>query len=361
MSAFTVPLKTAPPSQISDLDIPDSDFDYGLDEALLLEETSQNQTSQPSLVSTTLPPPSDPTINPHLAAAAITAEVESAKKHINNPSLDPQNTSHYILGTLIVRVISGRNIPAAYAGGLSQVFTGGSTSTQKKNAQPRSQRVLRMLSSGTSNPYCKVTFDSTSQNLQQVFDTLDPNFTRESLFFDVKLPTKDLALVESFEPPSSILTVDLLHTDQENVKGKKGIKKSQDIEITPLGSIRLNILDIITGRASSVDDWFDLPSQGQLRIMVEYEVTDPAPQIRDLVLLNGFCTPSDLYPIPVDRMFEVDDVEGDRVVLRCFSEEEWECVFEVHRFCVIGGRRHQKAIEQYQDKVSRSIYLRRIV
>lgn len=225
MSAFTVPLKTAPPSQIPD--IPDSDFDYGLDEALLLEETSQNQTSQPSLVSATLPPPSDPTINPHLAAAAITAEVESAKKHINNPSLDPQNTSHYILGTLIVRVISGRNIPAAYAGGLSQVFTGGSTSTQKKNAQPRSQRVLRMLSSGTSNPYCKVTFDSTSQNLQQVFDTLDPNFTRESLFFDVKLPTKDLALVESFEPPSSILTVDLLHTDQENVKGKKGIKKSQ--------------------------------------------------------------------------------------------------------------------------------------
>lgn len=60
-------------------------------------------------------------------------------------------------------------------------------------------------------------------------------------------------------------------------------------------------------------------------------------------------------------MFEVDDVEGDRVVLRYVSEEEWECVFEVHRFCVIGGRRHQKAIEQYQDKVSRNIYLRRIV
>jgi hypothetical protein len=162
MSAFTVPVSSNPsPLQSSEITDPfniDEDFDYGIDDALLLEEEEQHSQQQQ------LPPPPHPSVNAHAHAAALASQVDTTKKILSstlpngsvNPLLNPSENSHYILGTLIVRVVSGRDVPAAIAGGFGQVFTGGSNDAQKKNKQPRSQRVLRMLSSGTSNPFCRV-------------------------------------------------------------------------------------------------------------------------------------------------------------------------------------------------------------
>ena len=164
MSAFTVPVSSnpSPPqsSEITDPNYIDEDFDYGIDDALLLEEALHSQQQQQQQ----LPPPPPPSVNAHAHAAALASEVDTTKKILSstlpngsvNPLLNPSENSHYILGTLIVRVVSGRDVPAAVAGGFGQVFTGGSNDAQKKNKQPRSQRVLRMLSSGTSNPFCRV-------------------------------------------------------------------------------------------------------------------------------------------------------------------------------------------------------------
>ena len=80
-------------------------------------------------------------------------------------------------------------------------------------------------------------------------------------------------------------------------------------------------------------------------------MADERPTVGDMVRLNGFCSPQNLYPIPVHRLFEVDDVDGDCVILKYTTEEDWECVFQVHRFCVISAVRHQRALQQYQDKI----------
>ena len=115
---------------------------------------------------------------------------------------------------------------------------------------------------------------SSPLQMQQVFDTLDPQWPRESAFFDVKIATTSLALEEEngkdYVPPSPVLVVDLLHSDAPEGKGKKA-KQANPGEnfVTPLGSVRINILDIITGKAASIDDWYDLPEQGALRVMVE--------------------------------------------------------------------------------------------
>ena len=138
-----------------------------------------------------------------------------------------------------------------------------------------------MLSAGSSNPYVKVCFDGTLQQMQQVFNTLDPQWPRESAFFDVKIATTSLALEEEaardYVPPSPVLVIDLLHSDAAPAgKGKKAKQPGGggDTFVTPLGSVRINILDIITGKAASIDDWFDLPEQGALRVMVEVSGSD---------------------------------------------------------------------------------------
>mmetsp|Transcript_23013 Transcript_23013/g.47821 ORF Transcript_23013/g.47821 Transcript_23013/m.47821 type:complete len:630 (+) Transcript_23013:169-2058(+) len=379
MSVFTVPLTSTPPASSSDPILFDPDLeglDYGLDESLEADDNDmegrddneeEERSSAAASQQQTHPPPAvDPS-----RISDIVDEVNETKKKGGeaNPLLDPQHNSHYILGTLIVRVVAGRGIPAAVAGGFGQVFTGGSNEAQKKNAQPRSQRVLRMLSAGSSNPYVKVSFDGTVQQMQQVFDTLDPQWPRESAFFDVKIATAILALEEEngkdYVPPSPVLVVDLLHSDSPPAgKGKKakqaagaaaGAAASSsgagDNFVTPLGSVRINILDIITGKKASIDDWFDLPEQGALRVMVEYEVADERPAVGDMVRINGFCSPQNVFPIPVHRLFEVDDVDGDYVILKYTTEEDWECVFQLHRFCVISAVRHQRALQQYQDKI----------
>ena len=173
---FTVPLTSSPPvSSEPALFDPDLEgVDYGLDESLEADEEYMKSQGlegpgggEEDLASgSTAQPP--PTALEPSRISDIVDEVNEAKKRGGeaNPLLDPQHNSHYILGTLIVRVVAGRGIPAAVAGGFGQVFTGGNNDAQKKNAQPRTQRVLRMLSSGSSNPYVKVSFDGTAQQVR---------------------------------------------------------------------------------------------------------------------------------------------------------------------------------------------------
>ena len=316
-----------------------------------------------SMASSSMVPPAPPPASDAIAAAA--SVITDKQKLLKNPALQNSPASSYILGTLVVRVVAGRDIPAALAGGWSQILSGGATKIQQSNSNnSRSQRVLRAFASGSSNPFTRISFDGTTQQMSQQFETCDPVWQRESAFFDVILPTEALAIDEehylTYVPPCPLLQIELLHTDEDTKSAKKlnsakaAVKKDPSDPsntITPLGTVKINTLDLLTGKSPPVDTWVDLPGQGSLRVTIEYEAAEDPPRAGDLVRLNGFCSPRDLHPIPIGRLFEVDDVEGDNVILSYTTEEDWSCTFCVHRFCCISAVRHQRALEQYQDQI----------
>jgi len=87
------------------------------------------------------------------------------------PAMDPP----YILGTLIVRVVSARDLPPGHCGGgvggLGEFLFGGGGRR------------------GTANPYASVRFGSSVQRTSELYDTLDPVWPRgETMFMDVSLP-----------------------------------------------------------------------------------------------------------------------------------------------------------------------------
>lgn len=75
---------------------------------------------------------------PASQAVSAAASVDADKQTL----LKQSASSHYILGTLIVRVVAGRDVPAAIPGGWKQIFSGGSTKIQKQQDLNRSQRVM---------------------------------------------------------------------------------------------------------------------------------------------------------------------------------------------------------------------------
>src|SRR6056297_2630002 len=66
------------------------------------------------------------------------------------------------VGTLIVRIVAARNLPAAVGGGF--------------------------FSNGHSNPYAILEFEGSVQGTSVVAHTLDPVWPREQYFFQVKMP-----------------------------------------------------------------------------------------------------------------------------------------------------------------------------
>eukprot|EP00624_Nannochloropsis_granulata_P001037 evm.model.NODE_14694_length_7698_cov_13.089114.4 len=66
------------------------------------------------------------------------------------------------VGTLIVRIVAARGLPAAIAGGF--------------------------FSSGSSNPYALLEFEGSTQGSSVVSNTLDPVWSREQYFFQIKMP-----------------------------------------------------------------------------------------------------------------------------------------------------------------------------
>lgn len=280
-------------------------------------------------------------------------KIVAAEQITNHIHIEPtkEASPKYILGTLLIRIAGARNLPAVSFENVS--------------------RIVRLLSSakGTSNPYCNVCFDDQSQRTSQLFGTLDPSWPRgEEMCFDVVLGVNNLALEEECafsyfdgdEKLPTLVTLEVMHSDGGG-KGKvqKGGKlnsnkngnNDNDNFISPLGSVSIDVNDLLTGKAQRFDDWETLDSGGEVNIIAEYMPTDDKPAIGDMCRLTSFCSRKDLYPIPVHLLFCVDGLDGDFVVLSYTTDVGWVSTFQVHRFTVISAIRHQAAIEQYQEQL----------
>lgn len=183
-----------------------------------------------------------------------------------------------------------------------------------------------------------------------------------------------------------------------------------------VGKCSINILRILSGATPYFDEWCPLyedngdssghlrrhktddeESSGRVRLVIEYEPTDPAPAPGDLcVFANAYHT-DEVYPIPFysvrndavqsaltststsiksstssptttpasqcssqlsssptlcRKTYRVEEVIGDHVVLSYdTSLEKWHCTFEVHRYLLLTVERHQALVEKYRERV----------
>jgi len=173
-----------------------------------------------------------------------------------------------------------------------------------------------------------------------------------------------------------------------------------------IGKCSINILRIISGKTPYFDEWctlhsdaprnnndFDETAAGRIRIVIEYEPTDPPPRPGDMcVFANVYPLADELYPIPLysiqntvrpvrssmsmstmsstslsslapsassyipsvvshPKKYRVEEVVGDHVVLSYQTPENWLCTFEVHRYLLLCVERHQAAVEKYKERV----------
>jgi len=162
-----------------------------------------------------------------------------------------------------------------------------------------------------------------------------------------------------------------------------------------VGKCYINVLRILCGRTPYFDEWCTIHSDddntnsnrnknrdapetmaGRVRIVIEYEPTDPPPRPGDMcVFANVYPIVEEFYPIPPFSMirtnthrwsssssnkavvcrpktFCVEEVVGDHVVLSYQTPiENWKCTFEVHRYLLLCVERHQAAVEKYREQV----------
>lgn len=313
----------------------------------------------------------------------------------------PLEDPPYILGTLVVRVVAGRDLqPARNAhGGLGDFLFGGKGG-----------------GGGSANPYASVKFGTSTQRTSDLYDTLDPVWPRgETMFMDVSLnlektthpdptgsgqpgqsdngenttyllendnaatPPMDSILfssrslghsnpknqvddVDSLDTPTPILTLAVFSASKsgkthKTVNGsngkypsKKGLSGDSDDEF--LGMASVDLTSLLTGKRDIVDTWLPLAggSGGSVRIACEYETTDCAPNKGDLVRFTRFCHPADLFPLAPGSIYPVEEVlDNDYVLLSYKSPEGWICSFMVHRFMVLCVDRHHGAVEACRD------------
>ncbi|KAL9183065.1 LOW QUALITY PROTEIN: hypothetical protein ACHAXT_004852 [Thalassiosira profunda] len=165
-----------------------------------------------------------------------------------------------------------------------------------------------------------------------------------------------------------------------------------------LGQCSINVLRILSGRTPYFDEWCTLHNErvknsdgddaaGRVRIVIEYEPTDPPPRAGDVcVFAHVHPLVDELYPIPLrstvrpvrsstsmstfssaslssaapsyvptlrslPKTFRVEEVVGDHVVLSYTTpKENWHCTFEVHRFLLLCVERHQAVVEKYKER-----------
>ena len=274
--------------------------------------------------------------------------------------------TQYILGTLLVRLVAARCI----------------RSVQKKSGM--FDRYGR--DGGSTNAFGEISFLGQTQRTSQIYDSVDPSWPRnEEYYFDVSLPVPKLAAVEvnesnnkshlggreskepRIEAPKPILSVCLMHTEKnKNMaafqgKGSKKGKGKQTTEIIVeeepvfIGYAFVDLRPVITGQIACFDQWLPLRGgdniTGEVRIVCEYDPSDPPVRPGDRIKLNGFSRARDLFPIATSSTFLVDDVQGDEIVLSYTSPEGWLCTFQVHRYMIICAERHQAALELYQDQI----------
>lgn len=198
-----------------------------------------------------------------------------------------------------------------------------------------------------------------------------------------------------------------------NKQGKWNPYQKEGIEMFPgtnddylVGKCYINVLRVLSGKTPYFDEWctihndddntknnnnnhrsknHDVPETmaGRVRIVIEYEPTDPPPRPGDLcVFANVYSFVDELFPIPPFSMirtnshrwssssslssstpftktvscrpktFCVEEVVGDHVVLSYQTPvENWKCTFEVHRYLLLCIERHQAAVEKYREQV----------
>jgi hypothetical protein len=156
-----------------------------------------------------------------------------------------------------------------------------------------------------------------------------------------------------------------------------------------LGKCSINVLRILCGRTPYFDEWCALHRDGDLcgdrynrikaagcvRIVIEYEPTDPPPRSGDsCVFANVHPLWDELYPIAPylirkstgmstarlssasltcrPKTYRVKEVVGNNVVLSYQTPNEgWTCTFEVHRYMLLCVERHQAVVEKYREQV----------
>ena len=185
-------------------------------------------------------------------------------------------------------------------------------------------------------------------------------------------------------------------------KQKKGVSIENNDDYL-VGKCSINILQILSGKTAYFDEWCDLEqpqnkdnnkknndddtSAGRVRIVIEYEPTDPPPRSGDIcTFANVYPLVEQLYPIPLVRSnmstisttslsysitpksststtfkrtiacypktFTVEEVVGDHVVLSYTTPiENWHCTFEAHRYLLLCVERHQAVVEKYKERV----------
>lgn len=274
----------------------------------------------------------------------------------------------YILGTLIVRVVAARD--------LEPVQKGGGFGNLLMNSARRS-----------TNPYASVKFANTTQRTSEVFDSLDPIWPRqETIFMDVALPGSKLTHPETvtttgqaltsasmpgeiaaasakedidYEKPNSLLTIALFHNPDFGDRGSnkypnKGGNMSGDSDDMFLGMASADLTRLLTGTDGIFDKWLTLTgtetSRGSVRIVCEYEPSDPPPRPNDFCRFTRYCHPKDLYPLVPGRQYRVAEVDGDIILITYTSQEGWVCSFEAHRYMLF-FQQHASPVESAQDEL----------
>lgn len=324
---------------------PDDEFDY-LDCLSSSSALQQDQEQEQTVL--------------HESKPSLEKDVEKSnglEKNLKITNDETQvETSQYILGTLIVRVVAARNL-------LNPVKLKG----DKKDSSGRNGGVKGLIFGGSSkgesiNPFIRLGFESQLQRTSQMFHSCNPVFPRtEYSYFDVYLPIKtctkkisntnqtgttennlqDLEnndeqhVVTSYpKPPIPTLFIDVFHSENDKLglnsnkslsKGSKNKSKSLNEDPDLLGSAIIDLTTIITGKDRCIDTWIpiffeqeqDMDNKnhnqssaslnhytGEVHIICEYEPTDPVPKPGDHVILIGYCNPYDLYPITTSVLSE---------------------------------------------------------
>ncbi|GMI33241.1 hypothetical protein TrCOL_g6032 [Triparma columacea] len=299
MSSFAVPLPTSSPQLESVVDsvVDDEDYSYGLsDDSFNItggEEQEERAEGRKEETVDTFPLPhtnankaSTTEMRPeegaykegaYKEARKIEKSVEATKHRIAQEAGIQEN---YILGTLIVRVVEARNLPAAVATGISSLWSTSSSSTPSASTSSSlslldtvassvvkggTASLTKYLYTGTSNPTVLVNYDGNVQRTSGKFDTLEPTWEEgdERMYFDVGVNIEGRG-----GGGGKVVKVEVRHTESKLSKKRtssSGARKGKDVKgkggeeyYTPLGFCGVQVKKVLTGEVKSIDRWYNL-------------------------------------------------------------------------------------------------------
>mmetsp|Transcript_18584 Transcript_18584/g.28092 ORF Transcript_18584/g.28092 Transcript_18584/m.28092 type:complete len:388 (+) Transcript_18584:551-1714(+) len=190
------------------------------------------------------------------------------------------------------------------------------------------------------------------------------------MYLDVSLPayqvshrsvaTVDESVIADTEKDdiNALVSVSLFNASKEvSSKYPSGKKSSAndcgDSNDPFLGTALLDVTPLLTGKKPTFDKWLSLNGgEGTVRIVCEYEASDPSPGVGDIVSFTKFSRAADLYPVPITLTYRVQELDHDDIVLEYTTPEGWICTFIAHRYMVICEERHQAMMDAYQEELA---------